>query len=690
MVLSPLPNPIVHYQFGCDNRGQIEVVESGPLMKTLSAHHKNPPLCHLSSNGMVSTSTLQSNATIQELQEVSVDAEAFAIELWMTPILPPKQNPTTTSIGDSTMDHSSLPMFLFRDPNENNDGDMADECTGFEVALAQRGLQLELRYVDHIGTQNICRVLMVRQRDLVPYTLQQVVVVWRNGETNLYLDGVPVVQGAPNDFDTTLSLWNPLSTLQLFGTLDTSEKSSNFGGSLNMLSIYNQVLTDQDVNELYLQGAAILELARAHRDPLRIQVADGPHVQLLAQGGHTSSIHVGEGLAFDASNSTASQGWSLMLEMISLPFFGSLFPSEHHQEDTNRLDEQQRLLLDVSNTPLTIWYRPNSEEFFNAPSFSFNGTSLDPHREFFTYRFLVLSKGSEVLISQEEDELVFAMSDIRKQELIVIHVNHRPVLNVPEQATVYKNQPTGVGARPRALLSNVQVLDMADFNIDRIRVDLWVNSGTLTIANDYLPLADFGSCRASERQALLGMDAVSWSCHGNGIANRNMTFLATPDNASQILTHVEYHGFHWDQADEVVIRLSDGVDGSCLSQKEHRLVPYQSPFHKYHTIHNDECFQVQANIPIPPIPSGDDAAVSSAGGYMKALFDVDDFGLADGIFWGFVLLATTACCVSIRACIRCCGARGAKIHIEDAPMEDTRVVVVAHPRHEEGNSLALV
>lgn len=654
MTFLGLPEPVVHYQFGCNDHGLVSVVDSGPFMETLVAHHKNPPMCHLSSNGMVSAAPLQSNSTFQGLQQVSGHSKGFAIEIWMT-FLP--------LLAETGADHSR-PILTIGSPTNNTvasngDDEDDDDCAGFEVALAQRGQQLELRYVDYKDTQELCRVLIVRQHDLEPHVLQQVLVLWLDGETYVYLDGLAILQGAPNDFDTTLSRWDPLSRLELFGRpqLDPQDNDT-FQGSLNMISIYNQALKEEDVAELYRQGEAMLKLARRQTNPLRIEMVDVTSVHVLSQGS-TTSITIGDSFTFDAADTTAPGDWSLGVEISMLPRFGSLYASEILTEET-LLGNQSLLSLDNLNRTTTLWYHPDREDFFNAPSFAFNGTSLAPQRESFSYRIVAVAGGTDLGSSS-----VVAASEVVEQEVIVIHVNHPPELKAPQQIRVDEEQPTGVGARPRAHLDAVQVLDAADYNIDRIRVDLWARNGTLVIDEDYLSLADFASCRAAERLALLGSGAVSWGCHGNGVANRNMTFVAIPDDVSQILSHVQYHGFHWNQEDEVVIRLYDGVDGPCLSQEEHRRVQYPDQRSKYHTIHNEECFEVVARVQIPAISMEDN--FDSSGGYLKALFDFDDFGVADGIFWGVFLLLLLVCCLSIRTCIRCFGMRGAKIHVEAEP-----------------------
>ncbi len=616
MTFVRVARPIVHYLFGCDHKGEPQVVESGPLLDTLVAHHQNPPLCHISTNGIISSSILESSASIEELQQASQHAEAFVMELWIT-----------------LLDNSELPSPILAFADSTYSSLIDEDCAGVQIALTQRGDQLEVRFVEYNDFQHFCRVLVIRNQDLALRQMHHVVVVWLKGQTTIYLDGVPIIEGAPSHFDTTLSIWDHRSTLQLLG--------QGFGASLNMVSIYNHPLTDTEVADLYRQGKLLLTTTR--RDPLQIDLLQAPPVHTSAQG-TTTPLRVVTDFDFVSSNLTAPNDWSILIEFQSLPIFGSLFHNEQKEYDS-RIHLNQRIPLEYVES---IWYNPDSPNFFNAPSFSFNGTSLDSQREFFSYRLIAVS-------SQETQPRILALSETVEQELIVIHVNHPPVLRTPKNATISKDQSTGMGARPHAYVEGIQLLDELDFNIDRVRVDIWTYNGTLELA--HLELADFSSCRASERHTLLGN--ASWSCFGDGTADRNLTFVATPDDVTLILSKIEYHGFNWGQEDQIVIRIHDGVDGSCLSQKEHRVVPYQDGH--YHTIHNDECFEVFAAISIPVIPR-----MEVKGSYVKDFLDVGEFGVADALFWGFLLLLSIACCVSIRTCIRCFGARGSKIHVEDA------------------------
>jgi hypothetical protein len=617
--------PVVHYQFGCNQDGQALVIDLGPLMDDLKRLLGDGHLCDVASNGLVSQTVLQSNARIQELQQVSEHVEAFALEVWFTML-------------DEIQ--TSSPLLAFAGPDYS--GQLDDGCGGYQVALAYRQGQIELRYIEESDFGDNCRILVVPELDWVPLQLYQVVALWTNGQTSVYVDGIPFVLGAPNQFDPTLSHWDPDLTLQLFG--------QGVPASLSMFSIYNQMLSDADALDLYQKG--LLLLTPTNRDPLHLNILEARSIHTSPQGEPTS-LRLIPGYQIGSGETPVPNDWSLMVEVTTLPLYGSLFYSVGQDSEALLVHINERIpLADIES----IAYHPGSLEFFNSPSFSYNGTSLDPKQETFSYRLIALS-------GDESSSQLLASSDIATLELIVIHVNHASTLQAPKEAVVPENQTTGVGARPLAYVEGIRLLDDLDFDIDRVRVDIWAYNGTLKLAHP--ELADFANCRANERQALLGK--ITWSCFGDGRGNRNMTFVATPDNVSTILSTVEYNGFSWDQDDTIVIRIFDGEGGQCLTQEEHRRVQYDGD--SYHTVHNDECFQSMATILVPAMHLEE-----FKGSYVRAFFDdLDHFGAPDAIFWGIVVLFLVTSCASIRTCIRCFGARGAKIEIRGSIPTDASV-----------------
>jgi hypothetical protein len=279
-----------------------------------------------------------------------------------------------------------------------------------------------------------------------------------------------------------------------------------------------------------------------------------------------------------------------------------------------------------------------------------------------------------------------------QQELAIVHVNHPPSLVVPAHARIVpqEEQPTnttGIGARPIALLEGVTLKD-PDQNMDRVRVDLWALYGTLTLSDEGLELANF-DCPATTTTTTSN-SIVSWQCFGTGMANRNMTFLAEPDDVSSLLSHLQYNAFSWDQTDEIGVRIFDGAEGPCISEEEHQRTTFTTndnflleledtttttTTHSnkgllYHTIRED-CFMIETSIPVPGVPRPDadaDAATTlhdDGKSLVNSLLDVKDFGIADAIFWSVLVILLVCGCCGCRFCIRCIRVRGRKVYPEN-------------------------
>lgn len=636
-------NATLFYQFGCNAHGEGLIVHSGgPTMGALMS--PEPLSCHLGSNAIMSTSVLESTTNITELQHASANATALVVEIWMT----------TQPVTDKEDAASQVePIFVIGDsyaPTNTTSTDRPSDCDGFHLALAQRGGYLEIRYVDQNAAKS-CRILVLRDYPLKPHTMQQVLLVLdHKSNTNVYFDGIPVVHGAPNQFDATLSTWNPTSTLQLFGS-NTFAMTERFHGSINMLSIYSQTVSATEALAFYNQGLIELEKAWDEREPLQLLADFQPAI--LTQG-VSSPFWVGGHAnlsSFNTGGAAENNELSMYVEILSLPKFGYL-----RSDDYGVIAHPgQRLPLQGLESQTKLWYRPESEEYFNIPLYTFGGQSLNQSLEFFAFRLIAVANST-----QQGQELLVGCSETVNQDLVVVHVNHPSLLTTPDQVVVASAQTGAV--QPRAYLEGVDVNDEADHNIDRVRVDIWAYNGTLTIAEELLTLADFASCRASERYTILGT-TPTWNCHGTGMGNRNLTFVAAPRSLSQILSHIQYDGFYWDQPDTIVLRIFDGGEGPCLSFAEHQQVALADPAKSYSTMHNPECFEIVASVNIPAIPRPK-SSTSTTRGYLREFFDIDDFGLADGLFWIIFVSVLSTSCIFLRSCIRCWGARGTKIHVD--------------------------
>jgi hypothetical protein len=233
----------------------------------------------------------------------------------------------------------------------------------------------------------------------------------------------------------------------------------------------------------------------------------------------------------------------------------SLLPNEVHEV----------LAVGENETGVTILYFPFATiSHFNSPKFNAYGTPLDGRNESIAFR--------TVRIGTKYASRTTVIPIERP------HINHGlPTLTVPATATLNDMDPL------QSTVRGITVVDHPlDFNINRVRVDVWSNGGTILLNPLYMHLADF-SC--PNRTQIVSEDAEteeSWQCMGDGHENQRMTFVAIPDDVTLILDtlrHTTLREFAG-QASELVICIYDGVDGQCLTDVEHRsYVPYASAYY---------------------------------------------------------------------------------------------------------------
>jgi hypothetical protein len=481
--------------------------------------------------------------------------------------------------------------------------------------------------------------------------------------------------GARNSFQTTLASWNPEYRMQLFSNHLLPSEDLYFSGAIHQVSLYDQALGEEEIRATHTS-----ELDRLEQEANSTETTS--NTETTTSNTETTSpaslLHLVASAFKDATlvqgrtdetsiwvggwNASTTE-WTVMVEIVSLPSFGSLQQSLEGPIISSP-GARIPLLGNATRTPLV--YRTLSEDFFNVPSSSFHGIDLELNSESFEYRLVALN----------DDNTVVGSSEYVTQPIHVVHVNHPPVLKVSNRASISDDQPTGFGTRPKAHLGELTVLDQ-DFNIDRVRVDVWATNGTLTLPEAYRQLTDFESCADRTFSA--------WQCHGRGEgADRNMTFVAEPSDVSLILSNLEYNGFFWDQQDEIVVRIWDGSGGSCLDEQEHesRFFVTDNFFdtsNTFYTIH-EGCYKEMAVIEVPAI-SMSGGSGSSEQGLLASLFDFNDFGLPDVIFWVAVVFVLTFCCMTICACRRCVRrlTRGVKIQPDDINYVQD---VVADPQFE--------
>jgi len=214
------------------------------------------------------------------------------------------------------------------------------------------------------------------------------------------------------------------------------------------------------------------------------------------------------------------------------------------------------------------------EDYFSVPTHSYNGTAF-PFNDFpgesFSYRLVAVRKGNHEHNHNAEHAntiqgvpVLLGQSDSIRQELLIIHRNHPSTLQgLPEQIIQPERQSSGIGDFPVGTLgNNVVLLDQADYDIDRVRVQIWAHNGSITIdleddvkeamtieiTDCHMPSlhpvsltrssSTNSSSPLSEASPASPFAAYTKICDGRN--DRNMTFLATPTDVSKILANIRY------------------------------------------------------------------------------------------------------------------------------------------------------
>jgi hypothetical protein len=678
IIMTTNPTPLVHYRFGCDAHGDPTILSDASFLETLvgTSTSTSTTTCQLANNAVTSTNIMESNQTIAALRDefMATNATGLVLEVWMTPV-------ADEAAEDASLSKPILTIGRGQTASSSDDDDSHDDdeigigCPGFELYMGQRGNLLEIRYSDNDPADS-CRILLVRQQELVANQRLQVVLAINNEvddngtgttTTNLYFNGIPIFVGMSNSVLTNLRTWNPDYTLQLFSNhhlVTSQQQQQHFQGSLHQVSLYNQAVNADQVADLYQRGLDEIETLKEERESLWLVAHSQANPAALVQG-RAGSFRIG-------GYNVSTADYQILVEIVSLPQFGNLLSADGPISEPG-----QRIPLLGHEDSTSLMYRAWSDDFFTLPRLSSSGQDLNTHPEFFTYRIVAAASNNQ----NQTAAPLLGWSEPIQQELAIVHVNHPPSLVVPAHARI---TTTGIGigaARPIALLEGVTLKD-SDQNMDRVRVDLWAFHGTLTLSDEGLKLANF-DCPATTTTT---SNSVSWQCFGTGMANRNMTFVAEPDDVSSLLSHLQYNAFSWDQTDEIVVRIFDGAEGPCLSEEEHQRTTTFTTNDNFllwedttttnsnkgllwHTIHED-CFMIETSIPVPGVPRPTDADASTLHGnngknFFYSLLDFKDFGITDAICWSVLAILLLCCCFGCQFCIKRMRVRGGNVSPEN-------------------------
>ena len=445
------------------------------------------------------------------------------------------------------------------------------------------------------------------------------------------------VQLAAATTTATANTMVPSYDLTEESTAAPADSAAVFSGMIHHVALYNQGLHEDDaVESLFQEGVEL------RSDPFSVFFEDvnNPLFEPLTlvasteeQNNDGVSVTQGQSVTIsvggvDVSNSSTPL-WDVMIELLEIPIYGELLAFLHHHNNktfvTGRVGD--RIPLEEGKFRTKLAYRNNvngGENYFSVPTQSYNGTILpfvDLPNESFSYRLVAVRKDiGNPNQSKQQESVLLGWSDSVRQDLTIIHQNHPPTLQgLPEQVIQPDLQPSEAGSRPYATLGNdISLLDEADYDIDRVRVEMWVYNGTLTIDLEddvrkamTLEITDCFNPSPPPLPSIRGANSLSsqsspsspfaWICNGKN--DRNMTFLATPTDVSKILSNVQYNALNWNQSDTIVINIFDGSGSPCLSDDEHRgLLDLDSYYdHSRPTTIRNGCFQSVAKIRVPAI-----------------------------------------------------------------------------------------
>lgn len=611
----------------CDTCGGVRV-DLKVLLISQQKVHPPPPVL------------LATPSTLANLQEhmLEINATGFAAAAWFTPSLKNRApiQPIVTIGG--------------KKPPNLLDDLVTPGCPGYDFQIAQFQGSILVSFTDGDPARN-CIYIRAYDAPLTNVTVPTHVAVTIDSHfTYIYVNGNAVVAGAPNMFDPTLQHWSNMtpSALQLF---TTSASNNTFQGAIHQVDMFDRCLNASQVVAVHQQGIIYVQ-------PSKITVtAKVDKVSNVIRQDSTEPLSLNL-----ASWNTTKTVFKLVVKVITLPKHGIL---SFNRSAAVNLTAESRVPIAMNSSTVVLEYKLNSTEYFNVPTVNAYNEDLHLEPESFQFRVLALNAKSKVI----------AMSAVVTQYVHVIHVNHPGVLSAPAEAILDVVDPT------MAIVTGTDYSDPLDCNMDRVRVDLWAEHGELSLHPAFVTLADFNSCR------LRGDDATSsswWQCTGDGIQDRNMTFVAVPSDIPFILRNLTYRqnnsvlsstttntkttaggGITID--DTITVRVLDGSGGMCLDEAEH--IKYQARFNNTVTFTSirDGCFQQQAVVRVfgsamnnTVNPNKNSCGDGGGGG----IFGSDFLSLASLLFWGLVIVFIAGCALLCCRIFRCI-ARGKAVEVDD-------------------------
>jgi hypothetical protein len=479
-------------------------------------------------------------------------------------------------------------------------------CPGYYFRLQQTidwmkmGVFFTLSFTDQ---DSKCQTVVLSENAFVlqPYHF---VVSFGESSTQVYIDGRLMTARTLEErdlFGSTVDVRNwtdaASSTLQLFASY---LEGDIFSGKLEQVDLFRDALTAEQVGSLYVRGPGNRKDMNIVETMPPVVVPVDPNEEDKATYNPWYNVTDREDIVAESvvipqgtmhyvyielpldQPSTASVPLGIEITAISGEFHAHRYENGTGNHSLVELNEV--LLVGENETGVTLLYGLNADESldFNSPKFNAYGTLLEGRNESIVFRTVRIGTNYS--------------SPTTVIPIERTHMNHGlPNLTVPTTATLNATEPL------QATVHGITVVDHAlDFNINRVRVDVWSNGGTISLNPLYLDMADF-SC--PNRTQIVSEDAEiddTWQCMGDGHENQRMTFVAIPDDITFILDTMRHETFREfaGQASEVVIRIFDGVDGQCLTDAEHRsYFPYASAY--YAESAPEQCLMQYATIFVP-------------------------------------------------------------------------------------------
>lgn len=592
---------------------------------------------------------MESNSTLESFQKHFTGPGRLTVGLWMTP--------------GYDFYSGIRPILTFGDTNFHPH--QMEECRGHDLRILQIEETLVISFTDR---EAYCQTLRVRPV-LLTRTLTHVAVSFGETHFQLYMNGLAVYPTGWLDKTVDVRNWFHIatSTLQLFANY---QDAATFQGSLLQVDLYDQTLTDSNVAAIFANGmvrqedvsivdddddngldgnATGIEGGNSTDDNGTDSGSNSNEndeedeeyiVRIVAKNAEPVVISQGMmdpiQIALQGLNKTISTIFLLAIQVTSLPNHGTLFTS------IGKISVDDIFPYLANETGITVFYAQSSHSYFNAPTTNAYGMDLRVAPESFGFR---------IVSFQPMSTIVNLVSETIAVPIYVVHVNHgAPMLQAPDEATLDPIDPT------KATVHGIQVMDNdLDLNMDHVRVDVLTKDGTVTLNSLYWVLADSESC---------AQRSYSWQCIGSGpAANRRLTFVAIPGDISLILQNIMYKSFGTSGSPgEIVVRIYDGVGGSCLDESEHRAfnqVKITAKLESFEpqiaaTDHNKTCHVVEKTILVPGFDPTVDGPDREGGGGLSILgFEWKEFifGATGIVLTLFCVCGWWRCCCKWPRCL---------------------------------------